>query len=69
MTSSSLTDRLPRIGRRAFERLAPVALALGLGAVAGCLADNAEDTDLPWASSNSWEGMAPIAPSILNQYD
>jgi len=37
--------------------------------LAGCIADTAEDSDLPWSSNKSWEGMAPIAPSIMNQYD
>ncbi len=45
--------------------LAAVALAL----LSGCIADTAEDSDLPWASNNSWEGMAPLAPSVMNQYD
>lgn len=43
--------------------------ALGLSLLAGCIADTAEDTELPWASSKSWEGMAPVAPSILDRYD
>jgi len=43
-----------------------VASALGL---AGCLADTAEDTDLPWASNRSWEGMAPISTSVMDRYD
>ena len=34
----------------------------------GCIADTAEDTNLPWASSQSWEGMAPIAPSVIDRY-
>jgi len=37
--------------------------------LAGCIADNAEDTNLPWATERSWEGIAPIAPSILDRYD
>lgn len=44
-------------------------LTLGLLALGGCIADTAEDTDLPWASNQGWEGIAPIAPSIMNQYD
>ena len=43
--------------------------AIVLGALAGCIADTAEDTDLPWASSKSWEGMAPIAPSVMDRYE
>ncbi len=45
--------------------LAAVALAL----LAGCIADSAEDSDLPWATSRSWEGIAPIAPSVMDRYD
>ncbi len=43
--------------------------AFALSLLAGCIADTAEDTALPWASSRSWEGMAPIAPSVLDRYD
>lgn len=43
--------------------------AVALVTLTGCIADTAEDTDLPWASNNSWEGMAPIAPTMMNQYD
>ncbi|MBR4604151.1 MAG: hypothetical protein IKO43_04855 [Kiritimatiellae bacterium] len=46
-----------------------VLAAFGLALLAGCIADTAEDTALPWASSKSWEGMAPIAPSVLDRYD
>ena len=34
--------------------------ALLLGLLAGCLADTAEDTDLPWARNQGWEGMLPL---------
>ena len=43
--------------------------AFALSVLAGCIADTAEDTDLPWASNKSWEGMAPIAPSVMDRYD
>jgi hypothetical protein len=46
-----------------------VAAALLASLLAGCIADTAEDTDLPWASNRSWEGLAPIAPSVLDRYD
>lgn len=46
-----------------------IAFALGAWALAGCIADTAEDTDLPWSSNKSWEGMAPIAPSAMDRYD
>ena len=46
-----------------------VGAALACAMLAGCIADTAEDTDLPWSSNKSWEGMAPIAPSVLDRYD
>lgn len=58
---SLLTDKLPQ----AFLAL------LGLSALllTGCIADNPEDTDLPWSSSRGWEGIAPIAPQIMDRYE
>ena len=55
MTSSSLTKSI----------LAAFAFAL----LAGCIADSAEDSDLPWASNKNWEGIVPIAPSVMDRYD
>ncbi len=43
--------------------------AAALTLLAGCIADTAEDTALPWSSNKSWEGMAPIAPSVMDRYD
>ena len=43
--------------------------AIGLALLAGCIADTAEDTDLPWASNKSWQGMAPVAPSVMDRYE
>jgi len=31
-----------------------------LGLLAGCIADTAEDTDLPWARNQGWEGIIPL---------
>jgi hypothetical protein len=45
------------------------ASAIVISVLSGCIADNAEDSDLPWASSKSWEGMAPISPSVMDRYD
>lgn len=36
---------------------------------AGCIADTAEDTNLPWATNKSWEGMAPVAPGVMDRYE
>ena len=46
-----------------------LAAALAMSILAGCLADSAEDSDLPWASNKVWEGIAPIAPSIMDRYE
>jgi len=40
---------------------------LALALLAGCIADTAEDTELPWASNRSWEGMAPIS-NLIDRY-
>ncbi len=51
------------------KRLACAGLAAGMLFLGGCIADTAEDTDLPWSSNKSWEGIAPIAPSVMDRYD
>ena len=43
--------------------------AFALSALAGCIADTAEDSDLPWSSNRSWEGMAPISPTLMDRYE
>ena len=35
----------------------------------GCIADTAEDTDLPWATNKNWEGIVPRAPTLMDRYD
>lgn len=48
--------------------LAIVLSAFALGFLSGCIADTAEDRDLPWASNQGWEGMIPM-PGGFNRYD
>lgn len=52
------------------KRLWLGALALGalLALAAGCIADTAADSDLPWSTNQGWEGMIPIPGSAM-QYD
>ena len=45
-----------------------VAAALLAALVAGCIADTAEDSDLPWSQNQGWEGVIPI-PGGMNRYD
>jgi len=47
--------------------LALVAVALGL--LTGCIADTAEDSDLPWARNQGWEGMIPLPSGVTDRYD
>ena len=50
----------------------PLGIVLVLGGIlllSGCIADSAEDSDLPWASNKNWEGIAPIAPQVMDRYD
>jgi hypothetical protein len=42
---------------------------LAMLAATGCIADSAEDKDLPWSSNQGWEGMVPLPAGALNQYD
>ena len=58
MMSSSLTNAAKA-----------VLAAFALSVLAGCIADTAEDSNLPWSSNRSWEGMAPIAPTIMDRYE
>ena len=51
------------------KALALVLAGLAVSLLAGCIADSAEDSDLPWASSRNWEGIAPIAPSVMDRYE
>ena len=50
----------------------PLGIVLVLGGIlllSGCIADSAEDSDLPWASNKNWEGIAPISPQVMDRYD
>ena len=49
--------------------LARAAALVVLLLAAGCIADTAEDSDLPWATNQGWEGMIPIPAGAANQYD
>ena len=52
--------------------LAAIAAAIlcgGASLLSGCIADTAEDTDLPWATNKKWEGIVPVSPSVTDRYD
>ena len=37
--------------------------------LSGCIADTAEDSDLPWSSNQNWEGMGPLPAMMLDRND
>lgn len=49
--------------------IARLLLLLAFGLLAGCIADSAEDSDLPWSSSRSWEGLGPLPSIMTDRYD
>lgn len=62
---SSLPSRTSRV----FSRTCVLAGALALGFLVGCIADSAEDSDLPWSSNRNWEGLGPLPSVITDRYD
>ena len=68
MTSSSQTNSKATLLRDLSAGGLLVA-ALSCALLSGCIADSAEDSDLPWASNKNWEGIVPVAPSVMDRYD
>jgi hypothetical protein len=67
-----LTNASKWSGRAVKGLSAAIAAAIicgGASIFSGCIADTAEDTDLPWASNKKWEGIAPVSPSVTDRYD
>ena len=46
-----------------------VLAAFVLFGLAGCIADTAADSDLPWATNHSWESLGPLPSQMTNPYD
>ena len=43
--------------------------ALVLMGLAGCIADTAADSDLPWATNHSWESLGPLPAQMIDRND
>ena len=43
--------------------------ALFLMGLAGCIADTAADSDLPWATNQSWESLGPLPAQMIDRND
>ena len=39
------------------------------GLSGGCIADEAADSDLPWSTGQTWEGMGPVPSVLTDRYD
>ena len=46
-----------------------VLAAFVLLGLAGCIADTAADSDLPWATNHSWESLGPLPSQMIDHYD
>ena len=44
-------------------------LAAAAAVLSGCIADSAEESNLPWSSQKSWEGLVPVARGLMDRYD
>ena len=69
--SSSLTNgeiQAPRCAMTTTLCRAGAAVLAGW-LLAGCIADTAEDNELPWATNKNWEGIVPIAPTLMDRYE
>ena len=55
--------------RKATALILAAALCSATMLCTGCIADTAEDSDLPWASGQSWEGMMPLPGGMMDRYD
>ncbi len=42
--------------------------ALGLLGLAGCMVDNPNETDMPWAAPAGWEGTMPLPGGYMDRY-
>ena len=43
--------------------------AIILFGLTGCIADTAADSDLPWATNQSWESLGPLPSQMIDRYD
>ena len=43
-------------------------LTLALSFLAGCMAANPNETDMPWAAPAGWEGTMPLPGGYIDRY-
>jgi hypothetical protein len=68
MQHSSLKSGVKRLSfiihRLAFFTFA----ALALSFLSGCMVDNPNETDMPWAAPAGWEGTMPLPGGYMDRY-
>ncbi|NLF99144.1 MAG: hypothetical protein GX565_03245 [Lentisphaerae bacterium] len=42
--------------------------AIALLGLAGCMVDNPNETDMPWAAPAGWEGTMPLPGGYMDRY-
>jgi hypothetical protein len=42
--------------------------AFALLGLAGCMVDNPNETDMPWAAPAGWEGTMPLPGGYMDRY-
>ncbi len=51
-----------------FQVAAMLMLAATLLMLTGCMADNPNETDMPWAAPAGWEGTMPLPGGYFERY-
>ncbi len=46
-----------------------LALLLTLLITAGCMSENPNETDMPWAAPSPWEGTMPLPGGFMNRQE
>lgn len=59
---------LIRVSPNSVRFLSLLFATLALFILAGCMADNPNETDMPWAAPASWEGTMPLPGGYIDRY-
>ena len=68
MTTDRLGFNLIRENPNHLRFLFVFLAALALLCLSGCMADNPNETDMPWAAPASWEGTMPLPGGYVDRY-
>jgi hypothetical protein len=57
-----------RVSPNSVRFLSLLFATLALFILSGCMADNPNETDMPWAAPASWEGTMPLPGGYVDRY-